>query len=313
MKGRSNRPQNSDPPDEWGDGSWTVDCICGVTFDDGEEMVKCDECGVWVHTRCSRYVKGDGDDDTFSCDKCKRTAAAAAIAAAHNTEETEVAQLLVELPTKTISMENHRQRSNQIAARVDCSRSRPPFKLWTDIPMEERVHVQGIPGGDPSLFAASGLPSIFTPHLWKCTGYVPKKFNFQYREFPCWNDNDKDNDNGAGVLFSFSKDTATVLASPVEALVDVRSDGKMAAAATPFKEMNRFGGEDGRNVHNGIKKERTLLRPFVVHNSKRRKEDFGTSNSKDRSAKKQQRVKISEKEVDPKRRSSHSSKTGYFI
>ncbi|KAK7269037.1 hypothetical protein RIF29_21752 [Crotalaria pallida] len=321
MKGRSHRPHNTDPPEDWGDGSWTVDCICGVTFDDGEEMVKCDECGVWVHTRCSRYVKGD---DTFACDKCKRTAAAAtaAIAATHNTEETEVAQLLVELPTKTISMENqnrHNKFSNQIAAaaaaKVDsASRSQPPLKLWTEKPIEDRVHVQGIPGGDPALFAAaaaaSGKGSIFGPQLWKCTGYVPKKFNFQYREFPCWN-SDSDNDNGAGVLFSFSKDNGTVLAaaaSPVAALVDLRSDENAMVVPKPLKEANnKVGSEDAQN---GVRKERTFLRPFVVHSSKKRKEDSGTSNSKDRSGKKQ-RVKISEKDVDPKRSSSHSSKTAF--
>lgn len=52
--------------------------------------------------------------------------------------------------------------------------------------MEDRVHVQGIPGGDPELF--EGLPAVFSHELWKCSGYVPKKLNFQYREFPCWDD-----------------------------------------------------------------------------------------------------------------------------
>ncbi|XP_061342586.1 uncharacterized protein LOC133288782 isoform X2 [Gastrolobium bilobum] len=298
MKGRSHRPQSSDPPDEWVDGTWTVDCICGVNFDDGEEMVKCDECGVWVHTRCSRYVKGD---DTFVCDKCKSKNNRVE----NNTEETEVAQLLIELPTKTMSLEN----SNSLASKV-ASHSRRPFKLWTDIPMEERVHVQGIPGGDPSLFAGKSVSSIFSPHLWKCTGYVPKKFNFQYREFPSWdeNENAQDNDNGAGVLFSFSKETTTVLASPVAALVDMRSrDGD--DSKTSFKDMSNLGSgsEDTPYAHNSIKKERSLLRPLVVHSSKGRKEDFGTSNSKDRSGKK--RVKTPDKEVDLKRRSSHSSKT----
>jgi hypothetical protein len=33
------------------DGSWTVDYVCDVNFDDGEEMLNCDDCGVWVHTR----------------------------------------------------------------------------------------------------------------------------------------------------------------------------------------------------------------------------------------------------------------------
>ncbi|XP_027363712.1 uncharacterized protein LOC113871118 [Abrus precatorius] len=298
MKGRSHRPQSSDPPDEWGDGSWTVDCICGVNFDDGDEMVKCDECGVWVHTRCSRYVKGD---DTFACDKCKTKHS--------NTEETEVAQFLVELPTKTISLDTNTNN------RSFPSRTRRPVRLWTDIPMEERVHVQGIPGGDPSLFTGSGVPSIFSPQLWKCTGYVPKKFNFQYREFPSWAENEgsQDNDNnGAGVLFSFSKDTSApnVLASPVAALVDMRSS-HARDAKTCFKDVRKFGSEDNLppRVHNAMKKERSLLRPVVVHSSKRRKEEFGSSNSRDRSGKK--RVKTSDREVDPKRRSSHSSKTAF--
>ncbi|OIW21571.1 hypothetical protein TanjilG_06334 [Lupinus angustifolius] len=305
MKGRSHRPHNTDPPEDWGDGSWTVDCICGVTFDDGEEMVKCDECGVWVHTRCSRYVKGE---DTFACDKCKGKTAAAA-SAMHNTEETEVAQLLVELPTKTISMENHNKHNQIAAARVASSRSRLPLKLWNEKPIEDRVHVQGIPGGDPAFFAVQGKPSIFGPQLWKCTGYVPKKFNFQYREFPFWN-SDNDNDNGAGVLFSFSKDTGTVLSPPVAALGDMKSDEKTMEAKA-LKEVNMVGSEDVLNVQNGVNKERTFLRPFVVHSSKKKKEELGPSQSKDRSGK-QQRVKVTEKEDDPKRRSLHSSKTEFM-
>ncbi|KAE9589685.1 hypothetical protein Lal_00000114 [Lupinus albus] len=304
MKGRSHRPHNTDPPEDWGDGSWTVDCICGVTFDDGEEMVKCDECGVWVHTRCSRYVKGE---DTFACDKCKGKTAAAA-SAMHNTEETEVAQLLVELPTKTISMENQNKHNQIAAARVASSRSRLPLKLWNEKPIEDRVHVQGIPGGDPAFFAAQGTPSIFGPQLWKCTGYVPKKFNFQYKEFPFWN-NDSDNDNGAGVLFSFSKDTGTVLASPVAALVDMTSEEKTMEAKA-LKEMDMVVSEDVLNVQNGVTKERAFLRPFLVHCSKKKKEELGPSQSKDRSGK-QQRVKVAEKEDDPKRRSFHSSKTEF--
>ncbi|KAE9589687.1 hypothetical protein Lal_00000059 [Lupinus albus] len=300
MKGRSHRPHNTDPPEDWGDGSWTVDCICGVTFDDGEEMVKCDECGVWVHTRCSRYVKGE---DTFACDKCKGKTAAA-VSAMHNTEETEVAQLLVELPTKTISMENQNKHNQTAAARVASSRSRLPLKLWNEKPIEDRVHVQGIPGGDPAIFAAQGTPSIFGPQLWKCTGYVPKKFNFQYKEFPFWN-NDSDNDNGAGVLFSFSKDTGIVLASPVVALVDMTSEEKTMEAKA-LKEVDMVGSEDVLNVQNGVSKERAFLRPFV-HSSKKKKEELGPSQSKDRSGK-QQRVKVAEKEDDPKRRSLHSSK-----
>ncbi|KAF7828085.1 uncharacterized protein G2W53_019249 [Senna tora] len=296
MKGRSHRLQSSDPPDDWIDGSWTVDCICGVNFDDGEEMVNCDECGVWVHTRCSRYVKGD---DRFACDKCKSKINRSDI------EETEVAQLLAELPTKPIRMEN---------SFVPNVTPRRPFKLWTDIPMEERVHIQGIPGGDPSLFG--GL-SIYKGEVWKCRGYVPKKFNFQYREFPCWDEgskNEEENENpvdrGAGVLCSLSKES--ILASPIAALVDMRARERENGfdLKKSFKEMKKCDAKDTeavRHVQNGMKKERSLLRS-VVHSGKQKKEESGTS-SKERSGKK--RVKTSEKEADPKRRSSHSSKTAF--
>ncbi|XP_057830457.2 uncharacterized protein LOC131041404 isoform X2 [Cryptomeria japonica] len=166
MKGqRSHRPSSTEP-DDWVDGSWTVDCSCGVNYDDGEEMVNCDECGVWVHTKCSSFVKGE---TSFACDKCKL------IKKRRNqeTEETEVAQLLAELPTKTMRMDS-------------CSAIAPPLR--PDLPMDDRVHVQGLPTGDSSF---KGL-GIFSPQLWKCTGYVPKSLNFQYREFPCW-DEEKEN------------------------------------------------------------------------------------------------------------------------
>ncbi|XP_028755975.1 uncharacterized protein LOC114715327 isoform X2 [Neltuma alba] len=294
MKGRSHRLQSSDPPDDWIDGSWTVDCVCGVNFDDGEEMVNCDECGVWVHTRCSRYVKGD---DKFACDKCKSKINRS------DTEETEVAQLLAELPTKTVRMEN---------SLAPIGAPRRPFKLWTDMPMEERVHIQGIPGGDPSLFG--GLSSIFNRQLWKCTGYVPKQFNFQYREFPCWDENstrEEDSENpinkGAGVLFSLSKESKSV--TPIATLVDMRAregeDGSDLKKS--LKEMKKCDSEDAeaiRRAQSGMKKERSLLRS-VVHSGKQKKEELGTS--KDRSGKK--RIKTSDKEVDPKGRTSHSSKT----
>ncbi|XP_023521207.1 uncharacterized protein LOC111784920 [Cucurbita pepo subsp. pepo] len=272
MKGQSNRLQNMDPPDDWVNGSWTVDCICGVNFDDGEEMVNCDECGVWVHTRCSRYVKGD---DIFVCDKCKRKNER------NDCEETEVAQLLVELPTKTMSMES---------TYVCNGPSQRPFRLWTDIPIEERVHVHGVPGGDPALF--SGLSSLFTPQLWNCTGYVPKKFNFQYREFPCWDEDRRDNtdneknensaDKGAGVLFSLSKDN--VLATPVAALIGVRSKVEDVSCDRNgiLSEKQGVSEDLDRCAENGVR-ERSFLRPLILHSGKCKKED--SSVSKDQSGK----------------------------
>ncbi|XP_022736063.1 uncharacterized protein LOC111289352 isoform X2 [Durio zibethinus] len=286
MKGRTHR---ADPHDDWGDGSWTVDCICGVNFDDGEEMVKCDECGVWVHTRCSRYTKGE---ELFACDKCKSKSNR------NDSEEKEVAQLLVELPTKTVRIES---------SYVGHVPSRRPLRLWTDIPMEERVHVQGVPGGEPGLFG--GLSGVFTPELWKCTGYVPKKFNFQYREFPCWdekkeddNENGKQNeiengnpvDNGAGVLFSLSKER--MFGVPMYPNKEDLNEGKKSE------------GEDlnGKSWQNGVRKDRHVLQPVAVSSSRWKEDELGVS--KDRRAKKKARS-AAEKEAYEKKSSVQSPKT----
>ena len=51
------------------DGSWTVDYVCDVNFDDGEEMLNCDDCGVWVHTRFFEVCE---DEELFTCDKYHR-------------------------------------------------------------------------------------------------------------------------------------------------------------------------------------------------------------------------------------------------
>ncbi|XP_021900330.1 uncharacterized protein LOC110816440 isoform X2 [Carica papaya] len=293
MKGRSHRLQSADPHEDWVDGSWTVDCVCGVNFDDGEEMVNCDECGVWVHTRCSRYVKGD---ELFTCDKCKNKNNR------NDSEETEVAQLLVELPTKTLRMES------SYAANAP---AQAPLRLWADIPMEEKVHVQGIPGGDPVLFA--GLSTVFTRELWKCRGYVPKKFNFQYREFPCWDDNEKDQvknsdenrnqvDNGAGVLFLLSKDSH--MNAPMTGLVGI-SDRDEEAVYGKKEDAKKWEGEEVDIGHwqNG-EEDRSLLHPDMAHSNKRKKEESGTS--RDRSSKKKARV--ADKVTDEKKRNTHASK-----
>ncbi|KAF5178179.1 Zinc finger protein, partial [Thalictrum thalictroides] len=250
MKSRShhhrlpiNNNHHHQPPDDWGDGSWTVDCLCGVNFDDGEEMVNCDECGVWVHTRCSHFLKGD---TSFACHKCKKKKK---IINNNNriSEETEVAQLLIDLPTKTLTMGNPPPHPHPP---IPPSSYPPPpplhsssFRLWSEIPLEERVHVQGVPGGDPALF--QGLSSsVFTSQLWKCSGYVPKKFNFQYRDFPCWDAKkhqsipsiDDPVDRGADALFSLSKQI--VSPSPVEMLVGLRGDARLSNKEDKKRETN---------------------------------------------------------------------------
>lgn len=286
MKSRSHRLPVANPQDDWIDGSWTVDCVCGVNFDDGEEMVNCDECSVWVHTRCVRYVKSE---KLFACDKCKNKATA------NDSEETEVARLLVELPTKTLTM-NSPYHTLPI---------RNPFRLWTDLPMEERVHVQGVPGGDPALF--SGLSSVFGRELWKCSGYVPKIFNFKYSEFPCWdyeireahdNTSDKGNEmitgNGAGALFSLSKENCLFapVVSPVSEKPVLESNNAMDSDATTRST-------------NDVKKDTGLLGPSMVQGNKSKKEEFGMY--KDQSGKK--KSKIVEKEGYLKK-DAHASRSG---
>ncbi|KAF0926132.1 hypothetical protein E2562_021840 [Oryza meyeriana var. granulata] len=162
------------PADDWGDGSWTVDCSCGITYDDGEEMVSCDECNVWVHTRCARYVRGV--HISFSCHNCK------AKRAPSSADEAEVAELLAELPTH---------------------RPRPLYRRWADVPLPSRVHVHGLPGGtDAALFRGATPSPVFSAALWRCAGYVPKRFGFRYCEFPYWAD-DKD---GANALFALARE-----------------------------------------------------------------------------------------------------------
>ncbi|CAN4077459.1 unnamed protein product [Withania somnifera] len=271
MKSRSHRLPVANPQDDWVDGSWTVDCVCGVNFDDGEEMVNCDDCGVWVHTRCVRYVKSE---KLFACDKCKN------IATRNDTEETEVAQLLVELPTKTLTMNSPYPNTLPVQT---------PFRLWTDLPMEERVHVQGVPGGDPALF--SGLSSIFGPQLWKCSGYVPKKFNLQYKEFTCSdkethdNTTDKGNEvttgNRAGALFSLSKEN--FLLAPIVNSVPEKP---------VIESHNAMDSDATTRSTNDVKKGTSLLGPSMIQGNKRKKEEFGMS--KDQSGKK--KSKIIEKE-----------------
>lgn len=110
IRSGSNRITRMGPSEYSAGGSWKVDCMCGVNFDDGQEMVNCDVCGTWVHMLCSRYVRGQ---KSFACDKC---------------EETEVAQLLAELPTKALKKDSSYHLSD-------------PPRRPTDL--------QVIPGGGP--------------------------------------------------------------------------------------------------------------------------------------------------------------------
>ncbi|KAL0409188.1 UNVERIFIED_CONTAM: hypothetical protein Sradi_1853200 [Sesamum radiatum] len=231
----------------------------------------------------------------------------------NDSEETEVAEFLVELPTKTLRMDNPNPARN--------SMSRRPFRLWTDIPMEERVHVQGVPGGEPGLFSGMKMSPVFGPELWKCTGYVPKKLNFRYNEFPCLShgkmeekkeeeldktsgeDNANQAGNNAGVLFSFTKENENTLPTPIVDSPGVKSPveggGCHEVVSSRQKKL------DGQNLDFGcpedsMKKE-SISVPIVLHSGKRKKEEL-----KDQNVKKKGRT--IEKEGDIRKRATHSSK-----
>ncbi|URD78915.1 PHD [Musa troglodytarum] len=202
MKEWSQRYPVAEPSDDWREGSWTVDCSCGVTFDDGEEMVSCDECGVWVHTRCSGYVRGEA---SFACHYCKAAARRLRFASGSSPSPTTPTR-----PRSPGSSPSSPPRSNPVCPSASASAVGPHRRcLWAGIPLEDRVHVQGVPGGDPYLFG--DLSSVFSSQLWRCTGYVPKKINFRYREFPCWEEGKEGEENenpanrGADVQLSFSE------------------------------------------------------------------------------------------------------------
>lgn len=57
-----------------GSDDWVVACLCGTQDDDGERMVACDECEVWVHTRCAGIPDRDPPPGSFVCKQCRKPA-----------------------------------------------------------------------------------------------------------------------------------------------------------------------------------------------------------------------------------------------
>ncbi|KAL1822979.1 hypothetical protein ACET3Z_009757 [Daucus carota] len=290
-------PDPVDPPDDWVNGSWTVDCVCGVNYDDGEEMVNCDECGVWVHTRCYRYVKSE---KAFACYKCKGVKSRRDWESDRMEEErteSEVAQLLVELPNKTVRRGLGSATGNSGFQK----------RLWTQIPKEERVHVQGVPGGEDGVFSGSGLSSVFGAGLWKSTGYVPKKFSFQYKEFDCWKEGDENvvNNGDAGAQGVASlKDIAGSVADHESLGVGMRTRGEES------KKKKREGEDyNGRSTQKSGMKKQTDRNSTMIHYGKRKKEV--SIASKDGTGKKKAKVVHVEGDASKKRspRVSRSAST----
>lgn len=51
---------------------WLVHCLCGTTDDDGERMITCDTCGMWMHTRCNGIPEDDPELPGFVCGTCAK-------------------------------------------------------------------------------------------------------------------------------------------------------------------------------------------------------------------------------------------------
>ena len=49
-----------------------MDCHCGAKEDDDKQMVCCDICEVWQHTRCAGTVEDEDEDPrVFLCNRCE--------------------------------------------------------------------------------------------------------------------------------------------------------------------------------------------------------------------------------------------------
>ena len=57
---------------------WIVRCVCGTCDDDGERMIACDVCEVWMHTRCVGISDSENTPRRWTCKECIEDEAEAA-------------------------------------------------------------------------------------------------------------------------------------------------------------------------------------------------------------------------------------------
>ena len=53
---------------------WVVKCTCGVTADDGRDMIECDTCKTWQHVKCvlgKKRAKALPPGQEFVCTFCR--------------------------------------------------------------------------------------------------------------------------------------------------------------------------------------------------------------------------------------------------
>lgn len=69
-----------------GEEDWQVFCLCGCRDDDGERMIACDICGLWMHLRCHGIPDCTPSPDQFICSRCKAKGASKPSPQADGTE-----------------------------------------------------------------------------------------------------------------------------------------------------------------------------------------------------------------------------------
>uniref|UniRef100_A0A5B7BDD2 PHD-type domain-containing protein n=1 Tax=Davidia involucrata TaxID=16924 RepID=A0A5B7BDD2_DAVIN len=81
---------------ERGTENWIVDCMCGAKDDDGERMLACDTCGVWMHTRCAGIDNFDAIPEKFICTRCLNSYRKESKESKKVAQSTEVVEMLLQ-------------------------------------------------------------------------------------------------------------------------------------------------------------------------------------------------------------------------
>ncbi|KAI5819713.1 hypothetical protein BZA77DRAFT_141942 [Pyronema omphalodes] len=71
---RSSRRAASKKSNKEEEKEWYFDCVCGANgtnYEDGTEIIACDDCDVWQHLSCQKLPPG-GESAEFICDLCKK-------------------------------------------------------------------------------------------------------------------------------------------------------------------------------------------------------------------------------------------------
>eukprot|EP00854_Cymbomonas_tetramitiformis_P006557 gene6557-7857_t len=74
MNKNGKRPREGEvvpEPAKWEAQDWFVRCKCGLTYDDGGDMVECSGCKAWQHYSCNNIMPGAPVADDWKCSDCR--------------------------------------------------------------------------------------------------------------------------------------------------------------------------------------------------------------------------------------------------